>query len=98
MRGTSGAGAAATSGLVGFIGAMTEPFCDGCNRVRLAADGSLRACLGGRERVPLAALVRAGASDEELAVRIREALLAKGDRHRMADDASGLPPMIGTGG
>jgi cyclic pyranopterin phosphate synthase len=98
MRGTSGAGAAATSGLVGFIGAMTEPFCDGCNRVRLAADGSLRACLGGRDRVPLAALVRAGATDAELAARIRAALLAKGDSHRMADDASGLPPMIGTGG
>jgi cyclic pyranopterin phosphate synthase len=98
MRGSSGAGGAGASGLVGFIGAMTEPFCDGCNRVRLAADGSLRACLGGRERVPLAALLRAGATDAELAERIRGALLGKGDRHRMAEDPAGLPPMIGTGG
>ena len=86
------------AGLVGFIGAMTEPFCDGCNRVRLAADGSLRACLGGRERVPLAQLVREGASDAELAARIHGALLGKRERPRMADEAAGLPSMIGTGG
>jgi cyclic pyranopterin phosphate synthase len=98
LRGTSRREGAPGTGLVGFIGAMTEPFCDGCNRVRLAADGSLRACLGGRERVPLAQLVREGASDAELAARIREALLGKHERHRMVEDAAGLPPMIGTGG
>jgi cyclic pyranopterin phosphate synthase len=94
MRGTSGA----LAGLVGFIGAMTEPFCERCNRVRLAADGSLRACLGGRDRAPLAALLRAGATDEALAEAIRAALLGKAERHAMGDDADGLPPMIGTGG
>jgi cyclic pyranopterin phosphate synthase len=98
MRGTSGTGASALAGLVGFIGAMTEPFCDRCNRVRLAADGSLRACLGGREAVPLAALLRAGATDAELAERIRAALHGKGEHHRMTEDPAGLPPMIGTGG
>ncbi|HEX9242274.1 MAG TPA: GTP 3',8-cyclase MoaA [Anaeromyxobacter sp.] len=98
MRGTSGEAGAAASGLVGFIGAMTEPFCEGCNRVRLAADGSLRACLGGRECAPLAALLRTGATDAELAERIRAALLGKGDRHHLGDGPAGLPPMIGTGG
>ncbi len=98
MRGRSTVDGREVGGLVGFIGAMTEGFCDGCNRVRVAADGSLRACLGGRDRVSLKALLDAGATDEELAGRIRAALLAKGDRHRMEDGGAGLPSMIGTGG
>jgi cyclic pyranopterin phosphate synthase len=99
MRGTSEVDGRTVSGLVGFIGAMTENFCDGCNRVRVGADGSLRACLGGRDRVPLGELLRAGASDDELALRIRAALLAKGARHEMPErGGSALLPMIGTGG
>jgi cyclic pyranopterin phosphate synthase len=97
MRGAS-VGGERLSGLVGFIGAMTESFCDGCNRVRVAADGSMRACLGGRDRVPLAELMAAGATDAELAARIRQALLEKRDRHRMGEAAGTLLPMIGTGG
>jgi len=77
---------------------MTENFCDGCSRVRVGADGSLRACLGGRERVPLGELVAAGASDADLAARIRAALLAKGERHHMDEDGRPLLPMIGSGG
>jgi len=98
MRGVSQAGGRELSGLGGFIGAMTEGFCDGCNRVRVGADGSLRACLGGRERVPLGELLSSGASDAELAGRIRGALLAKRAGHDMAEDRLALLPMIGTGG
>ncbi len=99
MRGTSTADGKQVSGLVGFIGAMTENFCDACNRVRVGADGSLRACLGGRDRVGLRELLRAGATDDELAARIRAALLAKGERHEMpARGRGGLLPMIGSGG
>jgi cyclic pyranopterin phosphate synthase len=98
MRGTSVRGGAPLGGLVGFIGAMTESFCESCNRVRLAADGSLRACLGGRSQIPLAELLRGGASDAEIAERIRGALLGKAERHHMADDAGKLLPMIRTGG
>jgi GTP 3',8-cyclase len=98
MRGVAEDGGRTVSGLVGFIGAMTEGFCDGCNRVRVGADGSLRACLGGRERVPLAELLAAGASDADVAAAIRAALLAKRDRHQMKAGGGGLPPMIGTGG
>jgi cyclic pyranopterin phosphate synthase len=97
MRGAATDAGRAVSGLVGFIGAMTESFCDGCNRVRVGADGSLRACLGGRDRVPLRDLLAAGMPDAEIAGRIRAALLAKGERHRM-DAGGALLPMIGTGG
>jgi cyclic pyranopterin phosphate synthase len=98
MRGLSREEGRPVEGLVGFIGAMTEGFCDSCNRVRVGADGSLRACLGGRDRAPLAGLLRSGASDAELAARIGAALLAKGARHEMAERPSALLPMIGAGG
>src|SRR5512142_1949855 len=98
MRGSSTDRGRPVSGLVGFIGAMTESFCDGCNRVRVGADGSLRACLGGRDRVPLRDLLAAGMTDAEIAERIRAALHAKRERHRMDEGGAGLLPMVGTGG
>jgi cyclic pyranopterin phosphate synthase len=95
MRGSAADGAA---GLVGFIGAMTEGFCDRCNRVRVGADGALRACLGGRDRVPLLPLVRSGAPDAAIAAAVRAALREKGACHDLASSAAALPPMVGTGG
>ncbi|HET6923328.1 MAG TPA: GTP 3',8-cyclase MoaA [Anaeromyxobacteraceae bacterium] len=92
MRGESDAGGERLEGLVGFIGAMTESFCESCNRVRVGADGSLRACLGGRERAPLLDLLRTGAGDAALAAAVREALLGKGERHALA----GSPPLAGS--
>jgi GTP 3',8-cyclase len=88
------------AGLVGFIGALTENFCDLCNRCRVTARGEFQACLGGQEREPLGALLRAGASDEELRTAVLRALGRKGDRHRM-DEAGArlvLLPMMGIGG
>lgn len=87
------------SGEVGFIGAMTENFCASCNRVRLSATGELRACLAGREQVPLARLLRGGATDDAIAGAIRGALAAKWDGHRFVEDGrAGLLPMMGIGG
>ena len=34
-----------SQGRVGFIHAMSQPFCETCNRLRLTASGELRACL-----------------------------------------------------
>ncbi len=86
-------------GLVGFIGAMTENFCEDCNRARVTADGGFQACLGGRDRVPLRELLRAGAPDRALADAVRAALSRKAPRHHM-DDGGGLVllAMRGIGG
>ncbi len=97
MRGF-GEGAPAGGGLLGFIGAMTENFCEGCNRVRVAADGSLRACLGGREQVSLKALLRDGTPDEAIGDEIRAALMLKREKHEMGAPGNRLLPMVGTGG
>jgi hypothetical protein len=40
----------------------------------------------------------AGASDAEIAARVREALREKRDRHHMREEAGALLPMIGSGG
>ena len=87
-------------GEVGFISPLTDNFCGGCNRVRVSAKGELRACLGGREQVPMAQLVRSGASDEEIAAQIRVALGEKQEGHRFNDlDARArLLSMMGIGG
>lgn len=64
---SSGGGGGSGGGRLGFISAMSQPFCETCNRLRLTARGELRACLfdGGevdllptlrRERVDPAAL------------------------------------------
>jgi len=86
---------------VGFIGAMTENFCDRCNRARVAADGGFQVCLGGDNQVPLGAQLRAGATDEALEVSIRQALARKKPRHHMEEASAGLVqllPMMGIGG
>jgi cyclic pyranopterin phosphate synthase len=96
-----GADAAGRERQVGFIGAMTENFCDRCNRARLTAQGEFQACLGGEARVDLREALRAGAPDEDLAALVRGALGAKAPRHHMEEAAAGLVrlrPMMGIGG
>jgi GTP 3',8-cyclase len=46
-------------GRVGFISAMSEPFCATCNRLRLTADGTLRSCLFEGGEVDIRPIVRA---------------------------------------
>lgn len=89
-----------TSGKVGFISPITENFCGGCNRVRVAANGDLRSCLGGRAQAPLSRLIRGGAVDEDLARAIRIALGEKPEGHRFtdADARAHLLSMMGIGG
>ncbi len=87
-------------GLVGFIGAMTENFCEDCNRARVAADGGFQACLGGQGRADLRALLRTGADDATVERAVRGALQQKAPRHRMEEATAGLVllPMRGVGG
>jgi cyclic pyranopterin phosphate synthase len=87
-------------GLVGFIGAMTENFCEDCNRARIAADGGFQACLGGQDRVQLRDRMRAGERDEALADAVAGALGRKAPRHHMEEAGAGLVllAMRGIGG
>ena len=63
-------------GAVGVIGSVTKPFCATCDRIRLTAEGQLRNCLFAVREGDLRALLRGGASDDDLAAAI-EAEVAK---------------------
>ncbi|AGP31572.1 GTP 3',8-cyclase MoaA [Corynebacterium terpenotabidum] len=54
-------------GKVGVIASVTESFCAACSRTRITADGKVRSCLFSREETDLLALLRSGASDEQVA-------------------------------
>jgi len=66
---------------IGFITPLSQHFCDTCNRVRLAADGTLYLCLGQSDKVELRPLLRTGISDEELKQVIINSITLKPERH-----------------
>jgi cyclic pyranopterin phosphate synthase len=70
-------------GGIGVIASVTEPFCDSCNRLRLTAEGQVRACLFALEETDLRGPLRAGASDEELESLIRADVWRKWSGHRI---------------
>ncbi len=70
-------------GAIGVIASVTEPFCDTCNRLRLTADGQLRACLFAVAETDLRAPLRSGATDADVTALIRDAVWAKWSGHRI---------------
>ncbi len=54
------------AGRVGFVASMTAPFCAGCSRLRVTADGALKVCLFGSAEVSLRDALRVGATDAEV--------------------------------
>jgi len=73
-------------GQIGFISSVTEPFCHGCNRLRLTADGRLRLCLLRDDEVDLLAPLRAGADFETLRQIMAEAAYRKPWGHRLEEN------------
>jgi len=69
------------AGEVGFINSVTEPFCGGCTRARLSADGKLYTCLFARAGHDLRALLRAGESDAALRATVAGIWSHRGDRY-----------------
>jgi cyclic pyranopterin phosphate synthase len=74
---------AGAQGEVGFISALSHHFCSHCNRLRLTADGKLRACLLSDRHEPLKEVLRKGGSDEQLAEIFRIAVRQKAAKHQL---------------
>ncbi len=72
-------------GQIGVITPMSQHFCETCNRVRLAVDGTLYLCLGQEEKLSLRPLLRAGISDADLEQTIREGIALKPERHEFKE-------------
>jgi GTP 3',8-cyclase len=66
--------------IFGVISSTTKPFCGTCDRARLTADGTFYLCLYARTGTDLRALVRGGASREEIAQVLRSTWAARTDR------------------
>ena len=70
---------------IGFITPISRHFCETCNRVRLAADGTLYLCLGQEHKYEFRPLMRAGISDAELLDAVCEAIALKPERHEFRE-------------
>ncbi len=66
---------------VGVITSITEPFCGGCSRIRLAADGKLYTCLFAQEGFDIKSLVRKGIDKEDLKELIKDIWTSRRDRY-----------------
>ena len=68
-------------GEIGVIASVTQPFCGGCSRARLSAEGRLYTCLFAARGHDLRAPLRLGASDEELVKQLRTIWTRRTDRY-----------------
>ncbi|MCA9705723.1 MAG: GTP 3',8-cyclase MoaA [Myxococcales bacterium] len=84
---------------LGTIAAMTENFCQSCNRLRISATGQLHACLARDDTGDLRSALRSGDPDRLEGI-VRGALGTKRDGHGFNIDGSGGPTkaMVSIGG
>ena len=69
------------AGEIGFIASVSQPFCGDCTRARLSSEGVLYTCLFASHGIDLRALLRSGATDNDLEERIRGTWLSRNDRY-----------------
>ncbi len=83
------------AGEIGFIHSVSAPFCSTCTRARLSSDGRLHTCLFAGQGHDLRALLRGGASDEDLYDAIAAIWTARDDRYsaERAERAARSEPM-----
>ena len=66
---------------IGVITSVTDPFCGGCTRARLSAEGKLYTCLFAADGFDFRELLRGGASDTEIAAVLRSVWSQRTDRY-----------------
>lgn len=72
---------------LGLITPLTNNFCAGCNRIRVAATGTVYGCLGHDQKVELRELLRAGGA-AAVDAALDQLLAGKPERHRFRIDAA----------
>ena len=69
------------AGEIGVIASVTQPFCRGCTRARLSADGRLYTCLFAGSGYDLRGPLRAGSSDQALRAQVAAIWTRRTDRY-----------------
>lgn len=80
------------SGEIGVISSVTNTFCGTCNRARISTEGKLFTCLFATEGHDLRALLRGGATDDELSRAMAGIWGARDDRY--SEIRSALTPEL----
>jgi cyclic pyranopterin phosphate synthase len=75
---------------LGFISALSHPFCERCNRVRLTPDGRLKTCLFGEKDLDLRALIQSQTEEDLIKKEICLAVRAKPAKHNLKDEWGNL--------
>ena len=70
-----------TNTTVGIISAVSNHFCQACNRVRLTTKGDLILCLGQEDSISLKDAVRSNLTDDEIKTIIMDAINKKPEKH-----------------
>jgi len=81
-------------GEIGIIASVTQPFCGDCSRSRLSAEGKLYTCLFAVRGHDLRALIRSGASDDDIAAKLAEIWRVRGDRYSELRSQNTLDPAL----
>ena len=89
-----------TQARIGVISAVSDHFCESCNRVRLTATGILALCLGQEDSVDLKTPLRDGISDQALEALIVKAMEKKPERHYFRENVHNIEfrQMVSLGG
>jgi cyclic pyranopterin phosphate synthase len=82
-------------GEIGLVASVTQPFCGDCTRSRISAEGKLYTCLFAVRGHDLRALIRSGATDEQLAEKLAEIWRVRGDRYSELRAQGSIDPAIG---
>jgi GTP 3',8-cyclase len=75
------------AGEIGLIASITQPFCGSCTRARLSAEGKLHTCLFAAHGHDLRALLRGGASDQDIVRHLSSTWRTRADRYSEARTA-----------
>ena len=83
-------------GEIGFISSISQPFCGGCSRARITADGILYTCLFANKGTHLVPLLRQHDDESELRERISKVWTERDDRYSelRSPDGDGQPPKV----
>lgn len=87
-------------GAIGLIHAVSNPFCEDCNRIRMTSQGVLKPCLCYEAGINLREILRNGAGEAELSVAFDQAMTQKPEAHCFShlEDMTELRGMSEIGG